>query len=366
MRVTQRDIAARCGVSNATVSLALRHDPQISEETIERIHTVAAEMGYVQGQNQAARRLALQRFGRPVINHVIAAFFSDEFYRQAYSMRVYRGILETTTRARFALLTATFTHPTDSAESHVPAVFTSGEVDGIITHAGTDAHFYQELSRYPGFRSRPVVSFYEPVPGCACVRFDDEQGSYQAARHLLELGHRHLLLCITRELWADTAGPRVHGVQRAMAEMDLDEHRHLHLLEVPVGWIHPDQTMTFADMPRDDGELFPGLLDLLCRHPEVTAILARNDSIALRAWHDLTRAGYRIPEDYSLVGYDDYTDIPDAHGENILTTVHVPLEEMGRQAAQLLIDQTTGERTTHQEIVLPVELLVRASTAPPR
>jgi LacI family transcriptional regulator len=100
-------------------------------------------------------------------------------------------------------------------------------------------------------------------------------------------------------------------------------------------------------------------------HPEITAILAHNDLYAGSLHATLTGAGYRIPEEMSLVSFDDTDPVLNAHGHNILTTVHIPLLEIGQAAGRVIIGRVTGEMLADTTEVLPVRLTERASTAPP-
>lgn len=102
------------------------------------------------------------------------------------------------------------------------------------------------------------------------------------------------------------------------------------------------------------------------RDAGITGVIAPNDPEALRAADALRRMGKKIPRDVSLVGFDDTDELLDENRRNMLTTVRVPLEEIGREAAGLLIRQITGAAARDQQIALGASLVVRASTAPPR
>ncbi|HEY3416123.1 MAG TPA: substrate-binding domain-containing protein, partial [Armatimonadota bacterium] len=106
---------------------------------------------------------------------------------------------------------------------------------------------------------------------------------------------------------------------------------------------------------------------VLARHPEATAVLARNDYGAVQIWRALMQDGRKLPRDFSVVGFDDAFPIYDTQQQNILTTVRIPLEEVGREAARLILRLVEGGQEQGDErIVLPAELLVRSSTAAPK
>jgi DNA-binding LacI/PurR family transcriptional regulator len=97
-------------------------------------------------------------------------------------------------------------------------------------------------------------------------------------------------------------------------------------------------------------------------HPEVTAILGWNDGVALHAWYTLEAAGWRIPGEISLIGFDDAAAMPGPDGRNLLTTVRVPLREIGEEAARLITARVTGALPTDEHRTLPTELILRGST----
>jgi LacI family transcriptional regulator len=104
------------------------------------------------------------------------------------------------------------------------------------------------------------------------------------------------------------------------------------------------------------------LLQLLKTTPQITSILAPNDPAAVVIRHILQVGGYRVPDDISLVGFDDTDPLWDSTGQNMLTTVRLPLHQLGRRAAKLIIEQATTSENNVEKIVLPVELVVRGST----
>jgi LacI family transcriptional regulator len=108
------------------------------------------------------------------------------------------------------------------------------------------------------------------------------------------------------------------------------------------------------------------LLKTLRQHQEITAIITQSDNLALVVHHILTQHHLRVPEDISLIGFDDTTPICDNQFRNILTTVRVPLQQLGQAAAQLMIDQLTSSSKKVVRKALPTKLIIRNTTAPPR
>ena len=365
--VTQRDIALRCGISQVGVSLALRGDASISKETIATVRAVAAELGYNPALNDSARRLIARRHGTRVISKVAALFLPSRFAAATYFHHLFQGVQEGMADQGFALLVVSpDTRHEEIDWSALPEVFARGDVDGVI-----DIGFGLEVKRrrlqaIPNFAGRPVVSYLWPAPECGAICVDDEGGVYAATRHLLDQGHRHLLQYLSF-LPHDLEQPRIAGAQRALREFGLDPATHLRHTRLFGPWLAPsipnDQQ---AEVSCEEIGFRDWLLGDLTAHPETTAILAWNDGVAQRLWYILTQAGWRVPEDISLIGFDDTAPMLDAQGRNLLTSVRLPLYQVGYQAAQMLIAQILQPATPIHTHILPVELIIRGSTMPPR
>jgi len=366
--VTLQDIANHCGVCKATVSLALRESPLISPPTTARIHAAAKELGYRPALQNLARRLALRKQGVELINHLIALFLPLYATQANYYYSIFRGIIDVLTPAGFAVVTIdTFQR---TSKHDLPHIFRGGEIDGIIAmQAPFIAPLLESLCEDSQLAERPLVSMVLPMPGCSNVMPDVRDGAYQSARHLLELGHRHLLHCVFPEVPGQEPQPtnRLEGARQAMREAGIDPTTHLHIFHIDGCWYSPDllQANPEGQSPqaREQGAR---LLAYLCAHPEVTAILSLNDANALNAWYTLEEAGIRVPEEISIIGFDDTDPMPGDRGKNLLTTVHLPLFEVGQHAAKLIMQRITGELPEDEEQVLPVHLAVRHSTAAAR
>lgn len=345
--VTLQDVADRCGVSRMTVSLALRNKQhQVSKQTIERVTAVAREMGYDPSHHQAARRLVMGRHGQEVLNHVVALFFPRQFYHDTYSNRILRGILDELETHKYGLLLNYAYSSTD--EALLPS-FRQGDVDGALTISFPEsfASVLQQLRSEVNFARRPVVNMIHRMPACSAVVIDDFAGGYTAATHLLELGHRHLL-CFYHDIESVPRTARVAGYRQAMQERG----------------VHPDDYLHQSFWKYSQPELSAQeLRNTLQQYPEITAIMAPNDRSTVLMRDMLKREGKSVPDEMSLIGFDDTDPLPDEYGRNILTTVAVPLEELGRTAARMLIQQIAQRTEELETCVLPVSLVVRGSTA---
>jgi LacI family transcriptional regulator len=350
---TIRDVARRAGVSQASISRALHGAKGVSEETKARIISIAREMGYDPYHNTEARRLISRRYGKNVLYHIIGLFFHHPGFSQSnYFIRILQGVFDAVSGTPFEILTSD-TSRLHSGLMEIPVAYRRGEVDGALTFAPelTWAPVVEELRSIDSFGDRPIVELMEHAPGCSGV-FPDTAGSGHAAMsHLIELGHRRVLSFVYGTIGkTDAFSLRLAGMYQACQEAGLDPEKTI----VPTIW--PE----FPPVPRE--EWLQAILD---RNPSITAILARQDQMAVDIYGLLTQAGMRVPEDMSLVGFDDSDPILDSNGSNILTTVRVPLHELGRRGAELLMDRILGKEKENRDVLLPTELIVRGTTAPP-
>jgi DNA-binding LacI/PurR family transcriptional regulator len=369
--VTLRDIAARCGVSNATVSRALRDPSSQNAETSRRIMETAQAMGYDQEVHHAARRMSLRKYGKEDINHLIGLVFPQHYYQAPYFNEIFEGLLSVLTPKGYGILlidgNAIPTAP-------LPPCFSRGEVDGVIVYDQSTRFrpTYERLRNMRSFGQRPILSMIEEFDGCSSVLVDKSGGAYAVANHLLDLGHQHLLyVCGMDRVHHDTR-PQValyESYVQACRDRGWNPDEHLFPGEIGMRfWMmafdprysHKLGMLDALPMSADNP-----LLRTLRQHPEITAILAPNDGAALVVHRLLTRNGIRVPDDISLVGFDDTNSIFDEKWQNILTTVRVPLQQVGRTSARLMIERITGERKHDAMRVLPTKLLIRASTCAP-
>ncbi|HOS44008.1 MAG TPA: substrate-binding domain-containing protein, partial [Armatimonadota bacterium] len=288
------------------------------------------------------------------------------FIRANYFAQLFQGVSEALTRERYGMLMLPLLGWHESPEElpFLPPTLTRGEVDGLIAfEAQRDAAILLErLSAHYDLAAFPIVFLLHAVPGAASVLADDEAGGYAAAAHLLDLGHRALLFLPEMTGNSEISRRRRDGMRRACRDRGLDPAATLCEQPIAFGLSFPPYHLDPAD---EDAARHP-LVAYLRAHPEITGILARNDAAASRIAGLFACVGWTVPGDYSLVGYDDVDPLRDDAGRNILTSVRVPLEEIGQTAVDLLTRLIAANTTSAEHIILPTELVVRASTAPPR
>jgi DNA-binding LacI/PurR family transcriptional regulator len=224
-------------------------------------------------------------------------------------------------------------------------MFRAKQVDGVIIQPVT----LDPLETIEPLRQAriPVVLLQHNQPGVPCVVLTDVQGGQLATQHLLDLGHRRIGLIKGRLPSAARADERVTGYCQALQ----------------AAGIEPDPVLVIeSDVNQNAG--YETMQVLLALSEPPTAVFTHNDVLAVGAMHAIRAAGLSIPEDISVVGYDDTSG--SAHLAPPLTTIRFSRKEMGRLAATILfraIEQ--AEDYEPHTVKVPVELMVRASTGPP-
>lgn len=370
---TQKLIAARCGVSQMTVSRVLRGDASISEETATNVLTAAREMGYDPMAHDEARRLVLRRSGRKVVNYLVAMVLPQEGLQHTYYASMLQGAWQMLTNAGYSVLLVNLPSLDSFTTKDLPSSFRRGDVDGILVFCADDRirTFFEGLQSLAGPMPQQVFLIQGPLDATV-VHPDDRHGAYAATHHLLTLGHRHILQFTHpeyRPMTGHSFDRRIQGIQRAYLEFDLDYRKHVHLMTYPSGWLVPVNRVADAQESVKSAirayKQMQRFIRYLKEHPQITAIMGANDATAQHAWYTLARAGYTLPLEYSIVGFDDTDPLPDAEGNNMLTTVRLPLAEVGRSAARMLVRLLTDGQDDSGLTVLSSELVIRGSTTTP-
>jgi LacI family repressor for deo operon, udp, cdd, tsx, nupC, and nupG len=332
-RVGIKDIAARAGVSIATVSHAFRNPGRVSDKTREKVLKAAKEVGYTPNVHAVSLRTA--KAGSIV---VIMPDVAD-----SYNANIIKGI-ESVARDRGYSVLLGDSGGSEEREKEFAAMVQSRQADGIIlmSHrmpfdlpddiAPEDLPPLVNGSEYTGHDEFP------------CVSIDDRQGAIDATNHLLQLGHTNIAI-ITGERDSTSARNRLDGYRQAMAD---------------AGVTVDESLVIFGEYTADSGEY--GTRELMIRKRRPTAIFCFSDEIALGSIYALQDAGFSVPHDVSVIGFDD---IPfSRYFVPSLTTVAQPTEAIGRTCATLLCDLIDGKRPKNNRFILPHTLIVRDSTAP--
>lgn len=348
-RVTLQTIADRLGVSRMTVSNAFSRPTQLSAELRGRILAAAQELGYA-GPDPAARALVRGSSGAVgvLLTDSVPYAFTDDV-----ATRFLGAVAEELASTGLALTLLTSSTDGDIVPARDVAM------DGAIVYScRTDSAARDWLMR----RKLPLVFVdQDPVPGIPSVNVDDRGGAFTAARHVVELGHRRVgLVTIAMDGPLGIVDPAIAGAaqghpqhQRMLGWLDALGAAGIEPVVAQIGHNGAGEAHEAADL-------------LLGRESRPTAILAFSDVVALGVIRAAAEHGLRVPEDLSVIGFDDS---PVAQVNPNLTTVRQDVAEKGRQAAAELRAGIERARTGHsgraRHVMLPTELVVRHSTAPP-
>jgi DNA-binding LacI/PurR family transcriptional regulator len=346
-RVTLQTIADALGVSRTTVSNAYNRPDQLAPELRDRILATARELGY-SGPDPAARRLRSGR--RDVVGLMFTRALSFAFTDPA-GVLLLQGIARATEAAGLALLLVP-EHGRGARNAVQDAV-----VDAFCVYSMPEGH-PNVLAALE--RRLPMVVVDEPrLEGHAYVGIEDRRGARLVAEHLIRLGHRRFAVVCEGTREDGYVGP-LTPEREAGTIYTVDRERLLGyretLEEAGIDW---------AGMPKY--ELPANLIDrgleggraVLAAEPRPTAIVATADLLALGVLEAARECGLSVPDDVSVTGFDDVPGA--AWSQPALTTVRQPLLEKGELAGRLLIEDAPD-----RDVILPVELVVRGSTAPPR
>ncbi len=350
-RVTLQTLADELGVSRATVSNAFGRPDQLSATLRARILARAAELGFG-GPDPVGRGLRRGRVGSVgvLVDQGLSYAFSDPA-----TVLYLDGLARELQEGGFGLLL----HAGTGARTDVE----------LIRRAAVDAWVVASLPRdHPAVKAavgshRPVVVLDQPrLPGVPLVGIDDEAGAATAARHLLGLGH-HRLGVLAMALQADGRQGIADGRRQARTTYEVMDRRlggvRREVAAAGLAWTDVP-VVECASNDVDTGAL--GTWELLDRADPPTAVVAFSDQLAVGALRAAQELGIGIPRELSVVGFDDAP--PAATAQPPLTTVAQPLAERG-QAAGALVRALVEGRPVAVLPPYPVELVVRASTAPP-
>lgn len=335
-RVSMREIAQQAGVSIATVSMVLNDNPKITEATRKKVLAVVNRVGYK--PNRIAQSLS-GKYTRvlgvllPTLRHALA----DPYFGELIS-----GICDRAARLGHKV-TLESAKPDFIRERRHVELLERRFVDGVLCLGFNDRHgFLRDFAELN--HPMMVVNTEFPQWGLNHVVCDYVSGARQVMTYLLQLGHERIAMVHGSEDIATT---------RRVQEVFLDATSRAGL---------PTDATWMADGRFTEEHGAQAARRLLAAHPDLTAIFAGNDKMALGVMSHLAEAGRRVPQDVSVVGCDD---IPyAAFLTPKLSTVHTPLYEVGALACERLVEQIRG-RTEPVAEVLPTHLVLRDSTSRP-
>lgn len=328
-----REVAKRAGVSLGTVSNVLNRPEIVAEETRERVRSAIEEIGFV--RNGSARQLRAgtsQHIGLVVLD-VANPFFTE----------VARGVEDLANQAGYVVILCNSDDSVEK-ENHYLQVLEEQRAQGVlITPVQSDASYLQRFRQ----RGISVVLLDRPsrIKDLCSVAVDDVRGGEIAASHLLEQGHERIAF-VHGPLSIRQCADRKRGVVRAMKSAGIDPGRAL-------------VDITTAAQSAKEGEM--AVEQLLSSRIKPTAVFCANDLLALGLMRALIKRGLAIPRDMAMVGYDDveFAGVLSTP----LTSIRQPKYELGRAAAELLLDEANNpDSHEHKHIIYQPELVVRESS----
>lgn len=332
---TLEQVALAARVSRATASRVVNGDRRVAESSRSAVEAAVKELGYT--PNRAARSLVTRRSDSiaVVIPEPTTQLFGDPFFP-----RVLRGISDALAEEELALVLLMPQGRGD--EVRVERYLAAGHTDGVIL---VSLHGSDPLPRDLQRRGIPVVvGGRPPGAGIPYVDVDNRGGAGLAVEHLLDTGRRHV---------ATIAGPqdmppgadRLAGYHETLARAGLEV---------------ADRLIEVADFTLDGGRA--AMERLLDRAPEIDAVFAASDLMAMGALDALAGAGRGVPHDVAVVGFDDSPTAAAARPP--LTSVRQPIEEMGREMARLLLHGMRNADGPPRRVILDTSLAIRQSSAP--
>jgi DNA-binding LacI/PurR family transcriptional regulator len=331
---TLEQVARLAGVSRATVSRVVNDSPRVSSDVRRSVETAIDHLGYI--PNRAARSLVTRRSDSiaVVITEPAGRLFTDPFFP-----RLIRGVSAALTARDLQLV---LLMPDSAAdESRTARYLTAGHVDGVLLGS---LHGEDPLPGQLAASGIPVVLVGRP-PRDADVTYvdvDNEEGARRATGHLISQGRRRV---------ATIAGPadmaagndRLAGYRDALADAAIPVDKAL---------------LATADFTYEGG--VAAMERLLAARPNLDAVFCASDLMAAGALAVLISAGRRVPEDVAVVGFDDSPIA--ATSRPPLTSVRQPIEEMGREMVNLLLDLIAHNDRVARRVVLATELILRESS----
>jgi LacI family transcriptional regulator, galactose operon repressor len=334
--ITIYDISRKLNISASTVSRGLNNNPQVRKEVRRKIIQVATEMGYQPNKFASSLRLKRTRTLGVVIPRIDSHFMST----------VISGMEKVAKQQGYQLLISQSEESASLEAENIQALFNS-RVDGFLVSLSSETKNLDHFQNV--FRKNIPILFFDRVfcpSNCICVVIDNFKSGYDVAQHLIDRGCRKIA-AVTGNLNRNVYSDRLRGFKQALSDNS-----------VPFD----ESLLIVSDLSYSSGVLI--VRELMKRDTMPDAIFAANDSSAASTICELKKAGFRIPEDIAVVGFND--DPVSKVVEPSLTTVHYPGREMGEIAASSMIKILEGTQFEKvSTIILNSELIVRQSSVRP-
>ena len=331
---TLEDVARKAGVSTATVSKVLSNTPYFTQKTRDKVMQAVRELGYV--PNLAARALSS---GKTHIVAIVFPYVYDTILTDPLVVNILEGIEVECSAHSYNMLLSTPRMSEEGADQNYLQLVQSGYLDGIIALDTLPMASVLDPAREKGIPS-VAIGYHAPEYH---VRSDDFSGGYALLEHVHQLGHQHIGIISVPEKTHYSIQKRMDGIRAAIHHLNLDP----------------------TIIPECDGDFstesgIKCAARLLEQHPDLTALVCLNDRMAIGAIQQAKQSGRRVPDDLTVVGYDD---LPLATMFSPpLTTVTQHAFDLGQAAAAMLFEVLSGSQP--EPVELPTELIIRQSSGP--
>jgi LacI family transcriptional regulator len=331
---TIHDVAKQAGVSSMTVSRVLNGSKHISPSTRERVERAISELGYV--PNDLARSLRRKR------SRTLALILSD--ITNPFFTAIARGVEDAANDSDFSVVFCNTDESNDKELRYVNNIL-QRQIDGTLLIPASDSQETLELFLQ---HKQTVVLIDRRIEHNTlfdCVLGDSYNGAYELVQHLLTLGHRRIAFLGGPES-VSTSQDRLAGYQHALTNAGIAIRAEYICFDQYTQGAGYDNTQQFLQLAAPP-----------------TAIFAANNFLAFGAMAAIKEAHLQVPQDLSLVLFDDLPD--QMNYEPFFTAATQPAYEIGQQAARLLLARIEGDQSEPQEIILPTSLVIRNSSARP-
>ncbi len=334
MSLTIKDVAKKANVSIATVSLVLQNNQRISPATRKRVLRVVDKFNY--RPSRMARGLVMQQ------SHNIGFILTDDHFlrTEPFYTHIFLGCEFESHVYEYYILLHTIPRNYEKSKD-LPRFIQEHNVDGVIIAGKVPAEIINSIEQ----NKLPVVfvDYCPPKGDYSAVLIDNIKGGIEATDYLIDHGHQKIAF-IGGDLQHPSIQGRFQGYKQAIEQKKVS--------------FNPKYVITSeADTTRDTG--YNAARSLLSHGSQITAIFSCNDAMAIGAMQYIEDQGLRVPEDISIIGFDNvdaavYTDPP-------LTTLNVPKEELGIEAMRLMVDILKKRVKSTKKVLVPVEIIRRES-----
>ena len=332
-KVRIKDIAKELNISYSAVSQALNHPREVSRQTVKAVLAKCEELGYVKHANNKKRKGCIGIIAQDIYNLALGEFYNV----------VLKGVLEECQKRKIRIETEFL------PEGGMPLMVSNNTVDGVLLFGKIKKELVLALKQ----KGIPMLLVGHPIPQIELhtVMVDGRSGMHQITRHLLELGHKKIALIYSKPIYDYITADRMEGYRTALTEARL-KIRDEYIVEAY--WCDPISA-------------YDATKKLIHLKNRPTAIIYMNDTMAYRSYKAFAEEKVKIPKDISIAGFDNMV-LPDyvEPYSPTLTSVTVDKEMIGRTSVDVLMNLTENPSKIALRYTLPVELVVKDSTAAPK